>query len=157
MKKIATFLIIVGLSSFVCLVIKQPASLLPWFIVSYFAVASVLIFLVAQLLPVKKGETDRRKWVITGGIIGIISPSLFFLSFLFPILMQISFACPYLYNICIALFPFSIVLMLCEYIPATLSWLLLICTIILNIGLFALLGLLLGTIVRGITRVIRKS
>ena len=155
MKKLATFLMIAGLFSFICLAIKQPASELPWFIVSYLAVASVLIFLVVQLQPVKEGEIDKRKWIIFGAIVGIVVPAGGILLTIIPGGFELSLKIPA--NLSFAFFPFSIVLMGSEFLPYILSSLLLICTIILNIGLFSLLGLLLGTIVGGITRVIRKT
>ena len=140
MKQLSTFLVTLGLFSFACLVLLMPP-LIVWYIVSLFSLASVIIFLIVQVRPVETGENHKRKWVIIGGISGIIGPVLSF--------------SPLFDHIWLALFPFSIVLLDSEFLPSIISFLLFICVIILNIGLFALLGLFLGTIVRGISRVVK--
>ena len=80
----------------------------------------------------------------------MVGPTLLFSS----IVLKLLFVCSYLILI---LFPFAIIGMDLTFLSPFMICLTYIVVTILNIGLFSLLGLLLGTIVSGITRVIRKT
>ena len=96
-----------------------------------------------------------KKWVIIGAIVGSIGPLFIVLIIIMPGGLELSLHIPTFLSL--GLFPLSLFPLNIDSFAINLQWLIYIGISLLNISLYALLGLLLGTIVGGISRVIRKG